>query len=191
MEKLEEFLDDIRFISKMGDYPGADDGLTTEQFKARFDEAGIRIQRYINEILVPTFNSFTGEGAKKTDMEMNGFRVIGLADPQELDDAANKGYVDALVREELKKRIFNANATVTANWTGDGPFTQTISCIGILNDDIPDIWPDYSDDQETCAAQVKTWAAITKIKAGNGVLYLRCNKKKPTAELPLQVRVVR
>ena len=37
--KIPEFLDDLNIISKLGDNPGADNGLTAEGLKAKFDEA--------------------------------------------------------------------------------------------------------------------------------------------------------
>ena len=45
---------DLNIISKLGDYPLADDGLEPDQFKSKFDEAGKLIKQYINEVLVPS-----------------------------------------------------------------------------------------------------------------------------------------
>ena len=47
---------DMNIIANLGDYPGADDGLTPEAFRERFDLAGKLIQEYINTILLPNIN---------------------------------------------------------------------------------------------------------------------------------------
>lgn len=51
---IEKLSADLNIISKLGDYPLADDGLEPDQFKAKFDEAGKIIKQYINEVLVPS-----------------------------------------------------------------------------------------------------------------------------------------
>lgn len=48
---------DMDIISKLGEHPLSDDGLTPESFKATFDLAGKYIKEYINTILVPNLNS--------------------------------------------------------------------------------------------------------------------------------------
>lgn len=50
---LPKLLEDLAFISKLGDYPGSDDNLTPEQFRAQFDAAALRIQEYLNNQLIP------------------------------------------------------------------------------------------------------------------------------------------
>ena len=40
--------EDVEVISKLGDTPGSDDGLTAQQLKARFDLAGVRIKNFLN-----------------------------------------------------------------------------------------------------------------------------------------------
>ena len=48
---------DMNIMSKLGDYPGSDDGLTPQGFKEQFDLAGKLIQEYINSILLPGVNA--------------------------------------------------------------------------------------------------------------------------------------
>lgn len=50
---------DMNIIAKLRDYPGSDDGLTPDAFRARFDLAGKLIQEYINTILLPNINMTT------------------------------------------------------------------------------------------------------------------------------------
>ena len=53
---IEKLSADLNIISKLGDYPLADDGLEPDQFKAKFDEAGKIIKQYINEVLIPSLD---------------------------------------------------------------------------------------------------------------------------------------
>lgn len=48
--------EDVEVISKLGDTPGSDDGLTTQQLKGKFDLSGVRIKKFINETLIPHLN---------------------------------------------------------------------------------------------------------------------------------------
>ena len=56
---IPKFNVDMDIISKLGDYPGADDGLTPAQFREKFDLGGKLIQEYINTQLVPNINMTT------------------------------------------------------------------------------------------------------------------------------------
>lgn len=53
---IEKLSSDLNIISKLGDYPLADDGLEPDRFKAKFDEAGKIIKQYINEVLIPSLD---------------------------------------------------------------------------------------------------------------------------------------
>lgn len=50
---LKNLLADLSIISKLGDNPGVDNGLSAEQIKAKFDEAANLIKDYINNYLLP------------------------------------------------------------------------------------------------------------------------------------------
>ena len=45
--------DDLNIISALGDNPNADNALTPSGLKAKFDEAALKIKRYLNEVLIP------------------------------------------------------------------------------------------------------------------------------------------
>lgn len=51
------FEENMDIISELGDYPQTDDGLTTEEFKSIFDEAGKKIKKFLNEVLIPNINN--------------------------------------------------------------------------------------------------------------------------------------
>lgn len=100
-----ELLDtDLAFISKLSDYPGRDDGLSNDEFKAKFDEAALTIQEYINTVLVPAILAVSpGEdsgiylplagGRMRGVLDMGGQRLKGLTAPVEDTDAVPKNYV--------------------------------------------------------------------------------------------------
>ena len=60
---------DMNIISLLGNYPGADDGLTPDAFRAKFDLAGKLIQEYINTILLPNINMTTDVEALKEGVQ--------------------------------------------------------------------------------------------------------------------------
>ena len=51
--ELTEFTDDVSVIGKLSTFPNAEDGLSPEQLKAKFDEAPEAIKKYLNEQVVP------------------------------------------------------------------------------------------------------------------------------------------
>lgn len=61
--EIPKFETDLNIISKLGEYPGSDDGLSTEEFKAKFDEGNLETQKYINEVLIPFFDRGKAETA--------------------------------------------------------------------------------------------------------------------------------
>lgn len=50
---IPKFLQDLAVISKLSDLPNSNDGLTAAELKAKFDEAPLAVQKYINEIMIP------------------------------------------------------------------------------------------------------------------------------------------
>lgn len=51
--QIEKLKQDLAIIQKLSDLPNSADGLTAEQLKAKFDESGLAIQKWINEVLLP------------------------------------------------------------------------------------------------------------------------------------------
>lgn len=103
--KIPKFLDDLSVISKLGDNPGADNGLTAEGLKAKFDEAGLKLQTFLNETLIEKINSLFSldapphEGMNMTGpINMNKNKLGGLADPAEDGDAVSLDYANRSYR---------------------------------------------------------------------------------------------
>ena len=100
---IPKFLEDLAIISKLGDNPGADDGLTASGLRAKFDEAVLKLQSYINDTVVETINKFFAEDAPPHEgmnmtgpINMNQQTLSGVKTPTADDHAANKEYVDSV-----------------------------------------------------------------------------------------------
>lgn len=103
---------DLAIISKLSDYPGGQDGLSTEEFKAKFDEAALAIQDHINNVIAPAIEEVSPEegahlplsgGVMTGAINMNGRKVTNLAEPTNDGDATRKSYVDEKVATALPK----------------------------------------------------------------------------------------
>ena len=53
---LEIMRDDVKIIQGLSDYPNQEEGLTSGEMKAKFDEAAVKLQGYINNSVVPAVN---------------------------------------------------------------------------------------------------------------------------------------
>ena len=110
---LDRLTEDMNFVRNMGDDPKRDDGLSTQEFKSFFDKAGLLIQNFINNKLIPQIESSIDEGAllqqisevlgrkldksggvMTGDLNMNGKRLLNLASPIEGNEPATKDYAD-------------------------------------------------------------------------------------------------
>ena len=103
MAKIPEFSDDMEIIQKLSDYP-EQDMLTTSQFKACFDKAGILIKTFLNRYVIPAINNYVASqdgllrlegGTMKGSIAMSGNRVTGLGEPIVDSDSSTKKYTDS------------------------------------------------------------------------------------------------
>ena len=90
---LPKFNEDIQIISKLADEPNDVGGLSANELKAKFDEAGTLIKSFINDTLLPYLEAATGAGD------------IGIANIPGLNDAAT---VQAAL-QELKTQLNNTS----------------------------------------------------------------------------------
>lgn len=103
--QIPQLNDDLGFISKLGDNPNTDNGMSSADLKAQFDKAPNIIKKFINDYIVPAINNYisgsgflplTG-GAMKGNIAMGGKKVTGLGAPTDSGDAVSKEYADKLV----------------------------------------------------------------------------------------------
>lgn len=53
---LEIMRDDVKIIQGLSDYPNQEEGLTAGEMKAKFDEAAVKLQSFINNSVIPAVN---------------------------------------------------------------------------------------------------------------------------------------
>jgi hypothetical protein len=209
---IPKFLEDLAIISKLGENPGADNGLSTSAFRAKFDEAGLKIQKYMNEVLIPNLDMIVdisallnnildktlsapdkaaeakavGEAlAKKLDSAggtMTG--PLNVAAPTEEANAANKGYVDS-------KHFFRDVTLTVAGWSADAPYKQTVTAQGITAEDRPIYGVVLSADAATATAEKEAFAKVDDLDTGAGVVTFTCLEDKPEVALNIQMEVNR
>lgn len=54
---IPKMMQDLAVISKLSDLPNSNDGLTAAELKARFDEAPLALQKYINDTMIPALTA--------------------------------------------------------------------------------------------------------------------------------------
>lgn len=82
-------------------------------------------------------------------------------------------------------------ATISTSWSGAGPYTQSVSVPGILEDDNPIVGPVLSATLETRQAQQEAWDMVSLITTSANTLHLTCDEDKPETAIPIQIKVVR
>jgi hypothetical protein len=76
-------------------------------------------------------------------------------------------------------------------WVGSvAPFTQTVTIEGIKQTDIPFVDVVLSNDITTAMAEESAYSNVSKVTTSDGSITVRCNKKKPSINLNLILRVV-
>lgn len=106
-DKFEEFAEDMDILQSLGDNPNADDGLSSAELKAKFDEGGLKIKAYLltmigqmNRMVDDLNRQFedTGDflmgGTMQGALDINGNNLTGLAAPVSDTDAVRKMDLD-------------------------------------------------------------------------------------------------
>lgn len=69
MSEIRKLTEDLAIIQKLDDEPNDVGGLTAAELKAKFDEAGLNIQKYINDSLIPDILGL-GSGSASYEVEV-------------------------------------------------------------------------------------------------------------------------
>lgn len=188
---IPKLTNDLAIIAKLGDNPGTDNGLSTEAFRAKFDESGLIIQEYINETLVPNINAaatpqygLTMEGT----IDMNGQFLTGLREPEVDSDAATKKYVETYA--ESLRSLFTIEVPASG-WSATAPYKQTIALSGIRNTDTPKYGVVYSSDVDTALVQKDAFTVVDDLETANGSVTFTCFEDNPEVDLTIQLEVNR
>ena len=105
---IPKFEADVEIISKLGDFPGKNDGLTNAGFKAKFDEGAILFKKYINDILIPEISKTVDEDTVKA--EAKAYTDAAKAEANAYTDAAKaeaNAYTDASVRRAAPRNLLD------------------------------------------------------------------------------------
>ncbi len=90
-----------------------------------------------------------------------------------------------------KANVLFFASTLSAVWTGSGPYTQTVSIPGILQTDRPDVSPVLDSDPAIRSNQRDAWNMVGDVETVADAVTFTCDTEKPTVEIPIQIRVVR
>lgn len=169
-EKIPLMTDDVEVIKKLGNRPGSENKLQSPELKAKFDEASVLLKAHMNKA-IGILNSLLGSeggvlsgGNMAGPLNMNGFRLSGISDPEENGDAVNKRYFDSTLEELIKsgtEYIDGKKKAVTVSlpasgWAENG---QTVNVGGVTAGNTilvgysPDSFESYSDAGIRCTGQ--------------------------------------
>ena len=103
---LPAFETNLNIIQQLDDEPNDVGGLTAAELKAKFDEAGLTIQTWINETLLPAMIAANLAFAKTTDIPADTVQAA-IENVQEASDAATQALGNTLsaTKESLQGQI--------------------------------------------------------------------------------------
>lgn len=196
MAKIPELTANMEVIQKLGRRPNVDDGLTEAGFKAKFDEAGIAIKKFINEKVVPAINDYVAStdglldrtgGTMTGNIAMSGNKVTGLGAPSDNADAANKSYVDTAL---ANAKTVSVSATLTvAGWSASAPYTQPVTVSGLTDTKRAMAYPVYGSNTDINLALKEACGMVSFASRSGSTLTFTCLEDKPTVNIPITVEV--
>jgi hypothetical protein len=143
---IPRFDEDLAIISKLGDNPGSDNNLTTDAFRAKFDEGPQKIQQYLNDVLIPAAeqSSSPQEGLNmEGSINMNGQPLTGIAAPVADTDAVNLKALND-VTEPLKRLQFTNVSVAVSKFKEDTthedyPMRANVTLSGVKSTMVPEV----------------------------------------------------
>ena len=134
--------------------------------------------RIKNDVLKKTGGEMSG------GIAMGGNRVTGLGTPADGGDAATKGYVDS------RRKAWTVTLPAE-DWTGEGPYVQSIAVDGITETDSPHYGVVLSGTTEEKLSQKEAFGYIDELVTAEGAVTFTCLEDRPEAELTVQLEVNR
>lgn len=152
--------------------PGSDSAAVNKQYMVEY------ITEVLKSYLQKSGESMTGP------IDMGGNSIGNLGIPEKDTDAATKAYVDG------RHKTFTA--MLTNQWTGSGPYTQSVSISGILASDMPHVTPNYrstsSDTDEIVRTKIDQWASISYAESFDGGIKFVC-MDDPSFDYNLEIKI--
>ena len=122
---IPKFDSDVAIISKLGDYPRADDALSPDEFKAKFDAAAILIKDYINNVLIKNLDELV-------DVQALLDSILDTTLSKSDKAAAAKATGDALTKAVAGRRMDVAKIFELTLRSGDFVFGDTTAAKATL-----------------------------------------------------------
>ena len=128
---IPKLTDDLKIIQALSDLPNSEDELTAQDLKAKFDEAGLTIQNYINTILIQAIAAEQIPFSKTTAINADTIQAAIEDVQSQVQEAATGTIVNGSVTKEklaqaLLSRTYGGLAWVSAKTpdSGDNPDTD-------------------------------------------------------------------
>lgn len=121
---IPKMTDDLNIIQALSDLPNTEDGLTADDLKAKFDAAGLAIQNFINNTLIPAVVAAKIPFAPTNEINAETIqRAIENVQAQ-VKDAASGTIVNGSITKEkiasaLLERIYGGRVWVSADTPND------------------------------------------------------------------------
>lgn len=157
---VNNFNDDLNIISKLGNNPNSDNNLSDAGLKAKFDSAGLLIQKFLNDVLIPAVNRLENAvGFKGTHGELTG------------RDAANQHPISAI--NGLQAALNSANSAANNAMTLAAAKTSVATDTVVL---YSNIWYEGKQSISTPAipASAKAVIASPELSDENYETYSAC-----------------
>ena len=81
--------------------------------------------------------------------------------------------------------------TLSATWSGGGPYTQQVSVSELTAGDAPLADVALTGQAATDRARLEDWSKVSRLTAGAGTLTAVCYDEKPAAALPLRLVILK
>lgn len=111
---------DLAVIQKLSDLPNSTEGLTAAQLKAKFDEAPLEIQKWLNENLVPSITAENIPFPSSSEIEGDNLLAALKSVHTQVKDASTGAIVNGSVTmeklsPELLERVYGGRPWVSMN----------------------------------------------------------------------------
>lgn len=109
---------DLAVIQKLSDLPNSTEGLTAQQLKEKFDESGLTIQQWINEVFVPALTAENIPYAGSSELNADTVQAAVELVHSQIRDAASGAIPNGSVTAEklsanLLERVFGGKPWVS------------------------------------------------------------------------------
>lgn len=165
---IPKMTDNLNIIQALSDLPNSEDELTAQELKAKFDEAGLTIQNYINKILIQAIAAEQIPFSKTTAINADTIQAAIENVQSQVQEAATGTIVNGSVTKEklapaLLIRTYGGLSFVSADTPDSGDNPDTDFPIG-------QTWirPEFSVTNDAG----ESWSATgcTAVKSGHDVM---------------------